>query len=60
MHFLGLLPMIDPPRYDTAITVRRLMDAGVEAAACVGVGMFGGGRRRGEFRDQWLRMCIQQ
>ena len=30
MHFLGLLPMIDPPRFDTAVTVRRLMDAGVE------------------------------
>jgi len=29
MYFLGLLPMIDPPRFDTAITIQRLMDAGV-------------------------------
>ncbi|CAK9101015.1 Probable plasma membrane ATPase (PAT2) (Proton pump) [Durusdinium trenchii] len=36
MHFLGLLPMIDPPRYDTAITVRRLMDAGVEVKMITG------------------------
>ncbi|CAE7264577.1 patB [Symbiodinium natans] len=36
MHFLGLLPMIDPPRYDTAITVRRLMEAGVEVKMITG------------------------
>eukprot|EP00434_Breviolum_minutum_P038335 symbB.v1.2.033999.t1/scaffold4306.1/size49852/3 len=49
MHFLGLLPMIDPPRldprdggyaiergYDTAITVQRLMNAGVEVKMITG------------------------
>ena len=36
MHFLGLLPMIDPPRYDTAVTVRRLMEAGVEVKMITG------------------------
>jgi len=36
MHFLGLLPMIDPPRFDTAITIRRLMDAGVEVKMITG------------------------
>eukprot|EP00435_Cladocopium_sp_Y103_P054673 s391_g17.t2 len=36
MHFLGLLPMIDPPRYDTAITVQRLMNSGVEVKMITG------------------------
>merc|ERR1719482_397139 len=36
MHFLGLLPMIDPPRSDTAKTVRRIMDAGVEVKMITG------------------------
>eukprot|EP00931_Biecheleriopsis_adriatica_P032275 TRINITY_DN1884_c0_g1_i4.p1 TRINITY_DN1884_c0_g1~~TRINITY_DN1884_c0_g1_i4.p1 ORF type:complete len:1010 (+),score=253.09 TRINITY_DN1884_c0_g1_i4:47-3076(+) len=36
MHFLGLLPMIDPPRFDTAITVRRLMESGVEVKMITG------------------------
>lgn len=36
MYFLGLLPMIDPPRFDTAITVSRLMDAGIEVKMITG------------------------
>merc|ERR1719316_476739 len=36
MHFLGLLPMIDPPRADTAATVGRLLDAGVEVKMITG------------------------
>merc|ERR1719221_2208246 len=36
MHFLGLLPMIDPPRADTATTVGRLLDAGVEVKMITG------------------------
>eukprot|EP00933_Yihiella_yeosuensis_P034266 TRINITY_DN27776_c0_g1_i1.p1 TRINITY_DN27776_c0_g1~~TRINITY_DN27776_c0_g1_i1.p1 ORF type:complete len:979 (-),score=190.37 TRINITY_DN27776_c0_g1_i1:225-3161(-) len=36
MYFLGLLPMIDPPRFDTAITVKRLHDAGVEVKMITG------------------------
>jgi H+-transporting ATPase len=36
MHFLGLLPMIDPPRHDTAKTVRRIQDAGVEIKMITG------------------------
>merc|ERR1719321_185961 len=36
MHFMGLLPMIDPPRSDTAKTVRRIMDAGVEVKMITG------------------------
>jgi H+-transporting ATPase len=36
MHFLGLLPMIDPPRSDTAKTVRRIQEAGVEVKMITG------------------------
>jgi len=36
MYFLGLLPMIDPPRFDTAITIQRLMQAGVEVKMITG------------------------
>jgi H+-transporting ATPase len=36
MHFLGLLPMIDPPRSDTAKTIRRIQDAGVEVKMITG------------------------
>jgi len=36
MHFLGLLPMIDPPRSDTAQTVQRISEAGVELKMITG------------------------
>jgi H+-transporting ATPase len=36
MHFLGLLPMIDPPRSDTAKTIRRILSAGVEVKMITG------------------------
>eukprot|EP00747_Dinoflagellata_sp_TGD_P090926 gnl/TRDRNA2_/TRDRNA2_164882_c1_seq1.p1 gnl/TRDRNA2_/TRDRNA2_164882_c1~~gnl/TRDRNA2_/TRDRNA2_164882_c1_seq1.p1 ORF type:complete len:979 (+),score=187.27 gnl/TRDRNA2_/TRDRNA2_164882_c1_seq1:173-2938(+) len=36
MHFLGLLPMIDPPRSDTAKTVRRIREGGVEVKMITG------------------------
>nr|ACY78118.1 P-type proton ATPase [Symbiodinium sp. DZ-2009a] len=36
MHFLGLLPMIDPPRFDTAVTIQRLQNAGVEVKMITG------------------------
>lgn len=36
MYFLGLLPMIDPPRFDTALTIQRLVEAGVEVKMITG------------------------
>lgn len=36
MHFLGLVPMIDPPRFDTGITISRLLSAGVEVKMITG------------------------
>jgi H+-transporting ATPase len=36
MHFAGLLPMIDPPRHDTAVTIERLVKAGGEVKMITG------------------------
>ena len=36
MHFAGLLPMIDPPRHDTAQTIYKLVQAGVEVKMITG------------------------
>lgn len=35
-NFAGLLPMLDPPRFDTAITILRLLEAGVEVKMITG------------------------
>ncbi len=32
----GVLPMLDPPRHDSAQTIRRLNEAGIEVKMCTG------------------------
>jgi H+-transporting ATPase len=34
--FCGILPMLDPPRHDTALTVRNLVNAGIEVKMITG------------------------
>ena len=36
MRFVGLVPMIDPPREDTKETIRRVRRAGVDVKMCTG------------------------
>jgi len=36
MKFLGILPMLDPPRQDTAETMRRLSSLGVSVKMITG------------------------
>ena len=35
-RFAGVLPMLDPPRHDTAQTIRNLVAAGIEVKMCTG------------------------
>lgn len=35
-QFCGIIPMIDPPRVDTALTIQRVRDAGVEVKMITG------------------------
>lgn len=34
--FVGILPQLDPPRHDSALTVKNLMDAGIEVKMITG------------------------
>lgn len=34
--FVGILPMLDPPRHDTAQTIKNLVDAGIRVKMCTG------------------------
>lgn len=36
-EFVGLLPLFDPPRHDSAETIRRALDLGVSVKMITGV-----------------------
>lgn len=36
-HFLGLLPLFDPPRHDSAETIRRALNLGVSVKMITGI-----------------------
>ena len=39
-QFIGLLPLFDPPRHDSAETIRRALDLGVNVKMITGLSYF--------------------